>query len=585
MIATIQARLRTPIDRDTTGVWIPRGGKTIAYSDGAASERYLRKAMQACSDLSSTSIELERWGKDWASEYHLTRRRSQLLRCLDYRRASKVVEVGCGCGAITRFLGESFDEVIGIEGSKARAELARLRTRDQDNVSIVCAPYQDVHFAGPVDVVFCIGVLEYAAAFVAADDPYRAVLKSFSELLGEDGQLVLAIENQFGLKYFSSSREDHTNRMFEGIEGYPRWGHKVRTFGYGELKAMLGEWFPRVEFYFPYPDYKIPTCVVSERLFETVDAGELVSQFRGRDYAGDRPPLFDERRATRELARNGQLPFFANSFLVVASKSSAGAVRPASLGVMYSADRAPAFSTQTRIALNADGQVVVDKQPLHVSTAARGGPVALRATTSTWQHRPSLQAVVEDRLRSQPAHLEDAFAPCRPWLEHLQSLQLAHGHAPTLPGRCLDAIWKNSFVADGRCVLVDTEWDWLEPLPLRVVVIRAVYCFLADLEPHRNAYPGLRDANLRRLITRIAAAVGVRLDAADFAAFVSVESRLQGAVSGRSASRIETALRLRLTDQRVVAAAEAVRGAARTAREQAARVGRGLRRLLPAGRG
>src|SRR4029079_19213915 len=124
--------------------------------------------------------------------------------------------------AITRHLGESFDDVVAIEGSLARARLARLRCRDLDSVAVVFSPFQESAFSEPFDVIFCIGVFEYSASFVPGDEPYRDVLRHLSTLLAPGGRVVLAIETQFGLKYFGASGEDHVGMLWEGIEGYHR---------------------------------------------------------------------------------------------------------------------------------------------------------------------------------------------------------------------------------------------------------------------------------------------------------------------------------------------------------------------------
>ena len=143
-----------------------------------------------------------------------------------FDRSLRVLEVGCGCGAITRYLGENFDQVISVEGNINRARLARQRTRDLNSVSVICAPFQEIQFSQKFDIIFCIGVFEYSAAFIGGDDPYDAALRYFSDMLTPDGMVVVAIENQFGLKYFNSAREDHLGAMFEGLEGYhgiPVW--------------------------------------------------------------------------------------------------------------------------------------------------------------------------------------------------------------------------------------------------------------------------------------------------------------------------------------------------------------------------
>jgi len=177
------------VQQEGDQVWKLVGHQSFNYSDGVASERYLRHVFSQASDLTSQSTELESYIKDWPSEYHLTRKRAQLLAPLTFDRSMRVLEVGCGCGAITRHLGENFDQVISVEGSIERARLARLRTKDLDSVSVVCSPFQAIKFKQKFDIIFCIGVFEYSGAFIQGDDPYRQVLDYFSDILAAGGIL------------------------------------------------------------------------------------------------------------------------------------------------------------------------------------------------------------------------------------------------------------------------------------------------------------------------------------------------------------------------------------------------------------
>src|SRR5690348_4349636 len=117
----------TPLALDRAGVWATRDAKHFAYTDGAKSEAYVGRAVSATSDVSTSSADLESWIKDWPSQYHLSRMRTNLLNSFSFERSSSVLEVGCGCGAVTRFLGETFDAVTAVEGSIARARIARSR--------------------------------------------------------------------------------------------------------------------------------------------------------------------------------------------------------------------------------------------------------------------------------------------------------------------------------------------------------------------------------------------------------------------------------------------------------------------------
>lgn len=531
--------LRTTAD----GVWVLADGQVISYSDGAASESYLREVFGRARDLSSTSIELEGWIKDWPSEYHLSRKRSQLLRGFDFNRSDKVLEVGCGCGAITRFLGETFDAVTAVEGSLARAKLARLRTQDLPGVSVVCAPFQELTFHGQFDIVFCIGVLEYSGSFVKASDPYDAFLERMAAALKPGGKLVLAIENQFGLKYFCSSTEDHTNTMFEGIEGYPRFGSKAQTFGYGELRERISRHFRGVEFLFPYPDYKLPESVLTEEFLSLPNAAQVAAHAPSRDYGYPLEPLFNEKAAAIAIGRNGQLPFFANSFLVYAQKSDALPVPFRGLGLMFSNDRPQHLSAITHFVTGPKGEVLVTKtRPPGTVVPVDGCPVRFVESSVAWERGPSLEADLHMQIARAPTVDDAIFSHCTAWLASLRDAasQSCDGR---LPGRFLDAIWQNAFVTAGGCRFIDLEWEWHQSIRLEVLVIRAFYVFLANLSMAQGARVYAGRYSTRRVIVEAARVLGVPLHSRDFEDFVRLESELCSSVSQRVSRR---AARLRI---------------------------------------
>ena len=77
--------------------------KTISYSDGAEERVY--QMIRDASDLSSMSDELAAQATSWAERYHLATSRANLLRPFALPNDAVVLEIGAGCGAITRSLG------------------------------------------------------------------------------------------------------------------------------------------------------------------------------------------------------------------------------------------------------------------------------------------------------------------------------------------------------------------------------------------------------------------------------------------------------------------------------------------------
>ncbi|MBT8146890.1 MAG: class I SAM-dependent methyltransferase, partial [Gammaproteobacteria bacterium] len=528
---SIEGKIENPLVREDSGIWRLGDHNSFAYSDGSHTERYLRSVLERDIDLSSGSSDLIKYIKDWPTEYHLSNKRAQLLSGFDFDPSLKVLEVGCGCGAITRHLAETFSDVVSIEGSPARARLAQLRTRDCDNVSIVCAPFQDLEFSEKFDLIICVGVLEYSASFVDEVDPYQHVVRYFSELLSPDGRVVIAIENQFGLKYFSSCREDHLKLMFEGIEGYPVFADKVRTFGRVELEQLLSAHFPNIKFYYPYPDYKIPDAVLSEEMLLSGHAGELVAGFASRDHYGPMPKLFDESLATLELARNELLPTFSHSFLVIAGKAPQDKPAFGQLGVMFSSRRLAQYRMQTRFLQ--DGRAIkVEKTLLHPDITQEPG-LAAHPVAGPWIEGYSLHTRILLKCLLRKSNLADSFEVLGPWLDRLRSVRdEAALPCAVLPGNYIDCIWKNSFLANGEITFIDQEWEWQEKLSLEVLFIRSMFFFLLEIQHIKKLPRYLRVSNTRKLIRRVAGMFDLSLSNDDFASFCRQEADFQARVYG-----------------------------------------------------
>ncbi len=225
----------------TSDVWSRPNFQGINYSDGDEPENRIEVAVDRASDVTVFSSELKLHCTDWASTYHFSPSRANILRPFQLSEDQDILEIGAGCGALSRYLGECGANVLALEGSPQRARIARSRTRDQSNVTVVSESLSSFITTWQFDVVTLIGVLEYAAMDSTADDPAKAMLAHVASLVKPDGVLILAIENQLGLKYFSGAPEDHVQTPMYGLEG--RYQEKQpRTYGRETLSDMLSLW-------------------------------------------------------------------------------------------------------------------------------------------------------------------------------------------------------------------------------------------------------------------------------------------------------------------------------------------------------
>ena len=146
----------------------------------------------------------------WAILYHLSPIRQNILNWYPFKRDASVLEIGGGCGAITGALCERVSEVKVVELSKRRSTINFERNKHHDNLEIIVGNLNDIKFEQKFDYITLIGVLEYAGSFTKTEKPYEDFLKKIKSLLKEDGKLLIAIENRYGMKYFAGAKEDHT---------------------------------------------------------------------------------------------------------------------------------------------------------------------------------------------------------------------------------------------------------------------------------------------------------------------------------------------------------------------------------------
>src|SRR5208282_5254258 len=89
-----------------SGVWTHPSHRHFDYSDGADLEKRMLEILRRCDDLSCFSKSLAERISNWPTMYHFSPRRHNLLRHLNFRPEHKILELGAGCGAITRQLAE-----------------------------------------------------------------------------------------------------------------------------------------------------------------------------------------------------------------------------------------------------------------------------------------------------------------------------------------------------------------------------------------------------------------------------------------------------------------------------------------------
>lgn len=288
--------------------------KDQEYADGAEGD--LLRIFQ--SDDATGAVGEVMQNPTWAQRYHLSPVRENLLSWYPFEKDSRVLEIGAGCGAVTGALCDMAREVVAVELNPARAEVIAWRHKGRSNLRVIAGNSQDVEIDGKFDYLTLVGVLEYAGKYTDGDDPFADFLTKMKSHLKPGGTMIIAIENRHGLKYWSGASEDHTAKFFESIEGYPHY-NGVQTFTKPQLKRLLARvGFSTTQFYYPWPDYKMPTEIFSDDYLPSLDHGIRRGMFPSPDYVIERQHFFNEKRAMDDIADSGYPDLFSNSFLVFA---------------------------------------------------------------------------------------------------------------------------------------------------------------------------------------------------------------------------------------------------------------------------
>lgn len=297
---------------------------------------------------------------NWPIFYHLSPLRENILNWYPFKSDVAILELGAGCGAITGLLCNKAKSVASVELTKKRACINYERHKQHQNLKVFVGNLESMSFQSKFDYIIINGVLEYAGGFISDGNPYRQFLRKAASFLKEDGVILLAIENRLGLKYFSGAKEDHLGKLFAGLDGYPG-NSTVRTFSKSELINLIHESGLVIgKFYYPYPDYKFPEVIYSDKGFSKVPLS-----YDPRSYDIDRYLFFNEIQMQRLLVKEMVESTFANSFLVEIRKNTVdnNLNKNDILYVKLNTNRDNAFKICT-IIFEQDKKVKVKKQAL-----------------------------------------------------------------------------------------------------------------------------------------------------------------------------------------------------------------------------
>lgn len=242
--------------------------------------------------------------------------RNNIVYSYDFKPNSTILEIGAHYGEVTNLLCEKASKVVSIESVKNRAETISKRCEDKQNLELIVGNLKDIKLQEKFDYITLFGMLEYAQEFFDVENPALELINYCKGFLKENGKILIATNNKFGLKYFVGDIDECTNNTFDSITGY-RNSKKAYKLGKNEIENILSTaGFKYYKFLYPLPDYKLPNIIFSDEYLPT--SSKINGYFPY--YKDDSSIFFSEVDSYDAIIKNNKelFKFFANSFFIEA---------------------------------------------------------------------------------------------------------------------------------------------------------------------------------------------------------------------------------------------------------------------------
>lgn len=215
--------------------------------------------------------------------------RENILNWYEFKKDCTILELNANYGEITGLLCKNAKKVVSIEASKKYADVIEKRHNNKENLELIVGNYENIELQEKFDYIVIIGMVENLKEAIEYSKKY----------LAEDGTILLAVNNRFGVKAWITMNED-ANII----------NNQKQAVSKEELQIILQGM--NYKYYYPLPDYKLPNIIYTDNSMPTT-----TNIYRDLTYK-DENVNFKEVDAYYQIISNNKEDFknFANSFLL-----------------------------------------------------------------------------------------------------------------------------------------------------------------------------------------------------------------------------------------------------------------------------
>lgn len=215
--------------------------------------------------------------------------RENILNWYDFKKECTILELNANYGEITGLLCKNAKKVVSIESSKKYADIIEKRHKNKENLELIVGNYENIELQEKFDYIVIIGMVENLKQAIEYSKKY----------LKEDGTILLAVNNRFGVKAWITMNED-INII----------NNQKQAISREQLENIMQGM--NYKYYYPLPDYKLSNIIYTDNSMPTT-----ANIYRDLTYK-DENVNFKEVDTYYQIISNNKEDFkkFANSFLL-----------------------------------------------------------------------------------------------------------------------------------------------------------------------------------------------------------------------------------------------------------------------------
>ena len=300
--------------------------------------------------------------------YALSPQRENLLEWYPFRKEGTLLQIGSDFGALTGLYARKVSRVDVIDPSWANLEISRLRHCGENgykNINYVQGTLAEYvsQAKSHYDYIMIIGDLEQDEL---SGEESETQIRMAKALLKPDGELIAAVCNPLGIKYWAGAvKDDHSLSK----DSLTRW-----LTGGGDGGSL--------EFYYPMPDYRLPVTIYSDAyLPREGDLTDTIAAYDFPDY-----PFFDMGAAFDQVVKEGKFDQYANAYLAIWRRGGRMIQQNGPRYMKYNRTRREEFQLKTMILGGAGGECQVEKSALTEEAKAHIGHFTAQYEALSAQH-------------------------------------------------------------------------------------------------------------------------------------------------------------------------------------------------------